>query len=220
MKISKHSCLSELATTASLFVVLALASALSGQTKESPDDLIPLIQLESVPLDAAIQNLARQAEFNYILSTEIPNRTISRRWENMSAMGALTNLLAEHKLFLLENPATTVAHISSTNRIKFTVDAKWIDADTNAVLPLIQFQEVTLGKVLTQTARVAGVRINIDPKLTRSSFLSRKRPVADQLVTVHWTKLKLRQAIAALCENYSLTLVEADATGSIYITQK
>ena len=159
MKISKHSCLSELATTASIFVVLALASALSGQTKESSNDQIPLIQFESVPLDTAIENLARQADLNYILNTEIPNRTISRRLVNMSAKSALTNLLAEHKLFLLENPATTVAHIATTNRIEFSVNAKWIAADTNGVLPLIQFREVPLGEVLTQAARAVACRL-------------------------------------------------------------
>ncbi len=209
-----------LAALASLFVSIASAPTGSGQTRGNVEDQIPLIQFESVPLDTAIENLARQAELNYIRSAKIPNQTITRRMENMSARSALTNLLATYKLFLVENPATTVAHISATNRIVFSVDAKWIAADTNEILPLIQFQEVPLDVALTQTARQAGIQIKIDPEFTRDSPLSRRQPLSEQMVSVRWTHLKLRQAIAALCENYHLALLNDANSSSIRIKPK
>jgi hypothetical protein len=64
------------------------------------------------------------------------------------------------------------------------------------------------------------LRIALDPRLTSVPTFSWKRPLADQVVTLRWTNIKFRQAIAALCENYNLKLVINEANGSIHIKPK
>ena len=213
-------CVRGLATLVSLFVAFALEPGVLSQTTRSSEVRIPMIRLESVKLETAIEVLARQAELNYILNSEIPNRAITRLWKEMSAKTALTNLLAEHKLFLLENPVTTVAHISDVNRIDLRADAQWITADTNGILPLIQFRMVPLDVALTRLARDAKVKIAINPELSGASPLPRQKPLADQVVSVRWTNLKRLQAMAALCENYGLVMVKDTATGAVRISPK
>src|SRR5882757_929699 len=84
---------------------VALETA-AGTNAPAPEAVvIPLIQLQEVPITTAIENLARQANINYLLDPKIgygqpdangqikaePNLSI--RWENITAAHALTALL-------------------------------------------------------------------------------------------------------------------------------
>jgi type II secretory pathway component GspD/PulD (secretin) len=85
---------------------------------------IPLIQFSDVPLTTAIENLARQANINYMLDPKIaygqPDQngqikaepTLSIRWENISAQSALLALLDNYGLELIRDQHTGIARIT------------------------------------------------------------------------------------------------------------
>jgi type II secretory pathway component GspD/PulD (secretin) len=86
--------------------------------------VIPLIVMDDVALTDAIQNLARQANLNYLLDPTInlgqpgPGGTpvqphVSIRWENVSAQQALLALLNNYNLQLVEDPKTGIARITT-----------------------------------------------------------------------------------------------------------
>jgi type II secretory pathway component GspD/PulD (secretin) len=86
------------------------------------NDIIPLIQFVDVPLTAAIENLARQANLNYILDPKLtyseggdkssPQPNISIRWENLTAEQALFAVLNNYDLQINIDPKTKIARIS------------------------------------------------------------------------------------------------------------
>jgi type II secretory pathway component GspD/PulD (secretin) len=90
-----------------------------------PGAVIPLIQFQDVPLTTAIENLARQAAINYILDPRVgygqpdektgvikvqPN--ISIRWENLTAEQALSALLQNYGLQLIDDPKTKISRVT------------------------------------------------------------------------------------------------------------
>lgn len=90
-----------------------------------PDAIIPLIVMDDVPLTDAIRNLARQSGRNYMLDPKIafgqvgpdgkatPQPSVSIRWENITAEQALTALLDNYTLQLVEDPKSKIARIST-----------------------------------------------------------------------------------------------------------
>jgi type II secretory pathway component GspD/PulD (secretin) len=85
---------------------------------------IPLIQFQDVPITTAIENLARQADINYLLDPKIgygqadqngqikAEPTLSIRWENITAEHALMALLDNYSLQLVEDRKTQIARIT------------------------------------------------------------------------------------------------------------
>ena len=90
-----------------------------------PGAAIPLIVMDDVPLTDAIRNLARQAGLNYMLDPKIgfgqtgpdgkpaAQPSVSIRWENITAEQALTALLNNYTLQLVEDPKSKIARIST-----------------------------------------------------------------------------------------------------------
>jgi type II secretory pathway component GspD/PulD (secretin) len=90
----------------------------------APVATIPLIQFQDVPITTAIENLARQANINYLLDPKIsygqpdehgqikPEPTLSIRWENVTARQALLALLDNYGLQLVQDPKTKVDRIT------------------------------------------------------------------------------------------------------------
>lgn len=86
---------------------------------------IPLIQFQDVPITTAIESLARQAGINYLLDPKIgygqtdkngqvkAEPTLSIRWENISAEHALTALLENYDLQIIEDRRTGIARITT-----------------------------------------------------------------------------------------------------------
>lgn len=96
-----------------------------GDTNSAPAaPTIPLIQFQDVPLTVAIENLARQADINYLLDPKIgygqPDQngqikaepTLSIRWENVTAEQALLALLNNYDLQLVRDPKTGIGRIT------------------------------------------------------------------------------------------------------------
>ncbi len=103
----------------------ATTGASSSNPQASVPANIPLIQFQDVPITTAIENLARQAGINYLLDPKIgygqpdangqvkPEPTLSIRWENITAAQALTALLDNYGLQLVEDRRTRIARITT-----------------------------------------------------------------------------------------------------------
>lgn len=86
--------------------------------------IIPLIVMDDVPLTDAIKNLARQANINYMLDPKlsygqmgpdgkpISQPTVSIRWENITAEQALTALINNYGLQLVDDPKTKISRVT------------------------------------------------------------------------------------------------------------
>ena len=102
------------------------AAPVVGASNGPPDmsAVIPLIQMEDVPLTDAIKNLARQAGLNYMLDPKInygapgpdgrpiPQPTVSLRWENLTPDQALNAVLNNYNLTIVDDARTHTARIT------------------------------------------------------------------------------------------------------------
>src|SRR5215471_17740089 len=114
------------ATDASAAPADAVATTAVADTNApaGPGGTIPLIVMDDVPLTDAIKNLARQAGINYMLDPKVsfgqpgadgrpaPQPTVSIRWENVTAQQALTALLNNYNLQLVEDPKSKIARVT------------------------------------------------------------------------------------------------------------
>jgi len=80
-----------------------------------PDEAVPLIVIDDVPLTDAIRNLARQSNINFqfdprVTSSNQPN--VSIRFENVSAQEALNAVLDNYNLTLIKEPKAKIARIT------------------------------------------------------------------------------------------------------------
>lgn len=101
---------------------IATNASVDAASDASPT--IPLIQFQDVPLTTAIENLARQANINYLLDPKIsygqpeangqvkPEPNLSIRWENITAEHALVALLDNYGLQLVANVDTKIYRIT------------------------------------------------------------------------------------------------------------
>src|SRR5208282_1664861 len=64
-------------------------------------------------------------------------------------------------------------------------------ANSNAIIPVIQFQDVPLTSAIENLARQAGINYVLDPKI---------KP--EQTLSIYWTNMTARQALNAILDNY------------------
>lgn len=93
-------------------------------TESPPGELVPEIKFTETPLTTVIEALARQARINYILDPKvnfgqpgpdgqpIPTPIITLRWENVTADQALSALLNNYNMVLVEDPKTKIYRIT------------------------------------------------------------------------------------------------------------
>jgi hypothetical protein len=101
-----------------------ISGAANPSSAIQPGVVIPLIVMDDVPLTDAIKNLARQAGINYQLDPRIgfgqlgpdgkpaPQPSVSIRWENITADQALSALLDNYSLQLIEEPKSKIARVT------------------------------------------------------------------------------------------------------------
>jgi hypothetical protein len=217
-----------------LFIACLAALAVLPQTTFGQDvggtkAVIPTIQMDNVPLTDAIRNLARQAQINYILDPALSDFSgssggqktpVTLLWTNLTAEQALSRLLKQSNLSMVLNPSTSVARIAFTNQAVNPVPASLVGADTNPVIPLIVMDFVPLSEAIKQLARQAQLRVYFDAKASAMGPDSRGRMILDQNVSIRWTNVTARQALAALLDNYGLAMQEDPAAGSATITAR
>jgi type II secretory pathway component GspD/PulD (secretin) len=99
------------------------AAMTNGPAVRDPNAVMPLISMEDVPLTDAIKNLARQAGLNYMLDPHIPflapgpdgrsqQPNVSLRLENVTADQALSALLNNYSLAIVDDPKTHISRIT------------------------------------------------------------------------------------------------------------
>lgn len=81
----------------------------TGAVPPAEDEVIPLIEMENAPLTQAIRQIAGQAHLNILLDPRLSGppfdgMTVSIRWQNVTAREALTALLENYGLALVELP--------------------------------------------------------------------------------------------------------------------
>ncbi len=199
-------------------VILLAPLPTSAQQAATTNKLIPLIVMDDVPLEDAIRNLARVAGINYILDPRISSSrpTISGRWENTTAEELLGKVLQKHKLTMVLNPATSVARIASSNQVIKPVPAIQAGTDTNTLIPVIVLDEAPLDMAIKKLAALANLNVSLDPGFLEPSSGKGAIPT----VTFRWENLTARQALAALLDNYDLTMIEDPTTPNAQITIK
>ncbi len=189
------------------------------------DDTIPLIRMVDVPLADAIKTLACQSHLNYILDPHVPGSDfgpgrlapkllVTANWTNVTAQAALTELLKEHSLTMVTNPATTVMRIAPANLSVKPVPTSQVGTNTSDIIPLLVMDSVSLTEAVTKVASAASLAVSLDPKLSATDF------DAQGTVSFRWERITARQALAALLDNYDLVMIEDAAKSATRITQK
>lgn len=210
-----------------------IAVAAPGAAGEKP--VIPLIVMDDVPLLDAIKNLARQAGINYIIDPRLTpafvgadgksvrEPTVTARWENLTANEALTRLLTEREIRLVEDPDTTITRITRSKAtrppggIDLTTNAANAGNGTNAVIPLVVMDEVPLEDAVRLLAKQAHLNVVFESGLSAASG---HRGISSLTVSVRWNSVSGRQALAALLNNYDLVAVPNDIAGDASLTIK
>lgn len=180
-------------------------------------NVVPLIYLDRVPVSDAIQNLARQADFNFILDVNIPRGCggVEGRWTNVTCRYVLDQVLKQNDYELIENPATMIARIAPKN---FKVQPVLLSAvgETNGAravrTPLIVLEDVPLEVAITQLAANAKLKVSIDPRIS-NRVTEEGKPLRLPPVSIRWKDVTPRQALAALLDAYDLE-VRDDAPGT------
>ncbi len=196
--------------------------------------LIPLIQFSDVPITTAIENLARQAEINFMYDPKIgygqpdENGQIKRepvlsiRWEKVSGRQALLALLDNYDLQLIDDPKTGISRITLKRLIKYPADeaTAWPASTNDVVIPLIQFSDVPLMVAVTNLARQADISFSLDPKIGYGKRNKDGRVRPEPELSLRWENISARDALLALLDNYGLQLVYDRNAGTGIITAR
>ncbi|HTR42870.1 MAG TPA: hypothetical protein VMH87_14750 [Pseudomonadales bacterium] len=189
---------------------------------------IPLIEFEDVPLTVALENLARQADFNYVLDPQIgynqpdkdgqikPEPVISCYWENITAKQGLMALLKKYGFTVSKDPASPVLLVRAKNHPVHFVDVTLLGNDTN-VIPLIKFEGVPLTFALVNLAQQAKINYLLDPNIGYGQEDKDGNIKIEPTVNIRWENLTARQAFISLCENYNFIFIKNPATDVIRI---
>jgi hypothetical protein len=211
---------------------LGVTPPANAQPLGETNSTIPLIKMANVPITTAIKYFTRQSDINFIIDPKlsgpfldstgriVQEPTATFTWTNMSARNALSKLLKEHNLVMVENPLATVVRITYTNQIVNSVDTSLLGSDANVAIPLIQMDVVPLDLALNTFAYEDHIKVVFYDELLGIRSNPGKPPVPQPLVSIRWQNITPKQAIVALCENYNLVIVKDSTTGAIRIKPK
>ena len=185
-------------------------------------NIIPIIEFKDIPVTVALDNLARQAGFNYMLDPHIDygqqdgdgekrEPTLSFRRENVTSKEIFIAVCAHYYLAIARDPETGVVLIRTRNHDVNFVKPDFYGDDTN-IIPLIQFEDVPISTALKTLAKQACLKYILSPRVDPWQ-LDGSAP----LLTFRWENITARQAFAAICENYDLNVVEYPDTDIIRV---
>ena len=217
-------------TAIMLFAICTLASLAADKNTNNSPAIFPLIKFEDVELIEVIENLASQAERNYLFDPKAgfdqmqewhqkKQPRVSLSWTNLTAEQSLKGVLDYYGLQLAEIKGTTVSKITLTNQTAKPVDIKWIERSTNAI-PLIQMGKVPLDDALRNLAKQAKLDIEMDTVRSSQNSNPGRSHWSPPILSLRWKSITARQAIAALCENYDLVMTPDTQNGTIHISQR
>lgn len=91
----------------------------------APAEIVPLVKFDDTPLRELIEALARDAKLNInfdpSLELTLPDgkpKTVSIRWENVTAENALESVLANHNLQLERNAKTGISRVTKKSDVE------------------------------------------------------------------------------------------------------
>src|SRR5665213_1975967 len=91
---------------------------------------------------------------------------------------------------------------------------------SDAVIPLIQFQDVPLTTAIENLARQAGINYLLDPKIGYGQPDANGQIKAEPTLSIRWENITAEHALLALLDNYGLQLVPSPQTKIVRITTK
>jgi hypothetical protein len=200
--------------------VLSFVPELNAQNNAAgpdPSSVISTINMDNVQLTDAIELLARQASFNYIVDQRVPSPAVNLHVENSTAKDALVKLLKDHDLVLVENPATSVARIAPKDLGIKPVSSEQVGGNTNMnVSPVISMTGASLDTAIELIADAGHIKVVLDKSVSQERAAS----PSTGLPSFRWQNLTPKQALVALLDNYDLVMTEDPATSSTRITAK
>jgi hypothetical protein len=181
--------------------------------------------MDEVPLKDAVKNLARQAGINYIFDPRVTasyksELMISERWEKVTALQALNNLLADHKLKLTTNVSSQVVRVVFASDPVKPSTASLPPSDADKKMPLIIMDEVSLQDAILNLARVGHFKVELDPALSTRNSGFNGVSMASMVVNFRWETLTTRQTLDAILENYGLELTDDPKGSEVKIVTK
>jgi hypothetical protein len=187
--------------------------------------VFPSIVMDEVPLKDAVKNLARQAGINYIFDPRVTasyksELMISERWEKVTALQALNNLLADHKLKLTTNVSSQVVRVVFASDPVKPSTASLPPSDADKKMPLIIMDEVSLQDAILNLARVGHFKVELDPALSTRNSGFNGVSMASMVVNFRWENLTTRQTLDAILENYGLELTDDPKGSEVKIVTK
>lgn len=207
------------------FVVAERCFALA-QESQPRHEAVAVIEIENVPLSTAIQLLARQMDFNYILDPAVQGSLdplVTIRWENATAEQAFKALLAEHRLAITANPATSIAHIRTADHPIKPMTVPPIRIGSNGAIRLIEMDKAPVIQVITNLAAQTHLKITLDPKvMARFDPLSPSSPLpqGSRRLSVRWKDVTAAQALLAVLDNFDLAITEGADGAAWHITER
>jgi hypothetical protein len=208
-----------------LIFLLMVAACLSSQAQQASaaTDKIAVIKMDDVPLMDAIKNLARQAQINYIVdprilsSSSLSRSNITMTLTDVTAEEALDVILKNRILKRIANPMTSITRIVTFDQAARPAPAADFPTDTGGVIPLVVMDEVPLADAISNLARQAGIKANLDPKLEDPNSTDQ---ALRSYISVRWEKVSAGQALASILDNYDLELKKDPAAGDYKIIKR
>ena len=151
-------------TAKHFFVIaaLALGLVLPLAAQNQSDENVPSINFQTVPITMAIQNLAQQANINFIIDPKLfaaadgtmkPEPTLTRHWQNCTAANALARVLNENHLLMVTKRSPRLFASPAQTPLPARWTPELLGNDTNGVIPMIRFEDVPLDIALKDAHR-------------------------------------------------------------------
>jgi hypothetical protein len=194
----------------------------AGNETNTPLPLIPLIKFQDVPLTIALENLARQASFNFLIDPPVKygeldsngqiltEPLVSHQWENVSAEKVFNILCFDYRFTVVKDTWTGVSFICANGHSVHLVKIDFNPGDTN-VIPIIQFEEVPISVALENLARQASINYTFNAQTNYSE----QNP--EPMIDVHFQNITATKAFVATCEDYDLDITTNSDTGALLI---
>ena len=192
----------------------------------APDELVPLIVIDEVPLEYALRNLTRQAQVDVyfdpsifemaLQGTPLMEVPVSIRFDNVTVRDALKAVLENYGLALVKTPtpgrfqitrALAPAPVWPNEAVDLTTVSLPPDADQ--LVPAIVINEIPASDAVRNVARQAGINFQFDPEVLHQTL-----PASYSL---QLTNVKPRDALRRVLEENGLAMKGIGVSGVFVI---
>jgi hypothetical protein len=198
------------------------ASASTNVEPARAGQIAPLIEMHDVPINTAIQRLARDTGVNYMIAPEITQKwidsgepVINFKLKNAVAKDVLTKMLNFRHLALVEDPVSNIALIIPAGEV---TDPLFDGLETNTaslhtnLIPLIQFVDVPITTAIENLARQEDVNYQLDPNLSELWEGPAPNHIPEPSVTIRLENVTAWATLNRLLNIHNLVLAEDPVT--------